>query len=136
MPRSLSALVTGALLIPGALVAQPFQAQQPAGNWSIFFNEATGGCFMERQFDDGVVMQVGTEAAMLGTGSDLPFGFLALYAPELMDVGGEGGTVSFSFGEDMFQGEAVGVEAPAIAAAMSWPTIPGLPRISRTSRRW
>ena len=36
---------------------------------------------MEHESDQGIVMQIGTEAAMLGTGPDDSFGFVAIYVP-------------------------------------------------------
>lgn len=61
--------------------AQPFQFKSSQSGWNIFVNEATQGCFMERESAQGIVMQVGTEAAMVGTGLDDTFGFLAIYVP-------------------------------------------------------
>jgi hypothetical protein len=109
MSRTLSLLAAGILLTPAILSAQPFRSFGTAGGWTIFHNEATRGCFMERETPNGIIMQVGTEAAMLGKGSDLPFGFLALYAPDRMGATGAGGEVRFSLGGVTFRGDAVGV---------------------------
>lgn len=61
--------------------AQPYDFKSTVGPWNVFVNEATQGCFMEHESDQGIVMQIGTEAAMLGTGPNDSFGFVAIYVP-------------------------------------------------------
>ncbi|MEM1361651.1 MAG: hypothetical protein AAGF94_08035 [Pseudomonadota bacterium] len=74
-----------AVLMAALAVAQPFQSKGEVEGWNVFYNEATGGCFMEQSQGDAVV-HLGTEAAMLGDGDELPFGFVALYTKEPTDV--------------------------------------------------
>ena len=64
-----------------AALAQPFEFKESTGGWNIFVNQATQGCFMERETEQGIVWQIGTEAGMLGAGNDDNFGFMAIYVP-------------------------------------------------------
>ncbi|MEP1352556.1 MAG: hypothetical protein ABJX32_18695 [Tateyamaria sp.] len=73
-----AAIVTASTTL---VTAQPYDFKSTEGTWNIFVNEATQGCFMEHQSDKGIVMQIGTEAAMLGTGPNDSFGFVAIYVP-------------------------------------------------------
>ena len=65
----------------GAATAQPFDAKGSAGGWNVFFNQATGGCFIERQTGQDIVMQIGTEAALVEANPDDPMGFLSIWIP-------------------------------------------------------
>lgn len=88
--------------------AQPFMAKGSVEGWSVFYNEATGGCFMETQ-QEPYVIQIGTEKAMLGEGDNEQFGFLAVYSSEAVEIGdGEEREVKFDIDGNMFSGNAVG----------------------------
>lgn len=76
-----SAIAIGIALIGTVASAQPFQFKETKGSWNIFVNEATQGCFMEHESPQGIVMQIGTEAAMVGSGTHDTFGFLSIYVP-------------------------------------------------------
>jgi len=76
-----AAFATGIALFGLTASAQPFQFKAKEGGWNIFVNEATQGCFMEHESPQGIVMQIGTEAAMIGSGTHDAFGFLAIYVP-------------------------------------------------------
>ncbi|MEL6207693.1 MAG: hypothetical protein AAFR47_20610, partial [Pseudomonadota bacterium] len=68
------------------------------------------GCFMEGQQGDYVV-QMGTEAAMLGQGDGDIFGFVAVYAPaEIALKDGEMLPIFVSIDGELFGGDVVGVE--------------------------
>lgn len=80
-PRLTAAALATFACLATPLAAQPFDAKGDAGGWNIFFNQKTGGCFIERETDQGYVMQIGTEAGMLGEGPSDSYGFFALYVP-------------------------------------------------------
>lgn len=61
--------------------AQPFEAKGTAGGWNVFLNEATGGCFIERQTEQDIVMQIGTEAALVEANPEDPMGFMSIWMP-------------------------------------------------------
>lgn len=77
----LAATAAGATLCATLAQAQPFEFKSTTGGWNIFVNEATQGCFMERETEQGIVWQIGTEAGMLGVGGTDNFGFMAFYVP-------------------------------------------------------
>ncbi len=97
-----------AALMAGPLAAQPFESKGEVEGWQIFFNEATGGCFMEQRQEQTVV-HFGTEAAMLGEGEDLPFGFVALYVEgETETAPGDEIELVIDVDGQMFSGTGVG----------------------------
>lgn len=61
--------------------AQQWQNWGTNGGWRIWKNQTTGGCFMERQTAEGIVLHLGSVKTMTGAGSDRDFGFLGLYIP-------------------------------------------------------
>lgn len=105
-------LSTAALfcLSAGVVTAQPFQPKGNVEGWNVFFNEATGGCFMEAS-QDPLVVQLGTEAAMLGEGEGESFGFLAVYTTNADAVieQGEIWPIVIEIDGNLFAGEAQGV---------------------------
>ncbi|NDR55834.1 hypothetical protein FPS10_05255, partial [Pseudoruegeria sp. M32A2M] len=98
------------VLVAMPALAQPFESKGVVGDWGVFFNAATGGCFVERQTEDGVVMQMGTQADMLGV-EEQNYGFLAVYVPIPTDIQpDEKRHVQFQLGETVYGGDAVGAE--------------------------
>ena len=92
-----------------AVAAQPFEPKGSTEGWNIFFNEKTKGCFAEHQTPEGAVLQMGTQANMIGV-EGTNFGFLAIYVPAALDVApGEARPVTFEFGDGLFGGTAIGV---------------------------
>jgi hypothetical protein len=109
--QTIAAGATAATCLAATLAtAQPFEGKGEVGGWNVFFNGATGGCFME-QAQGPLVVQLGTEAAMLGEGEGASFGFLAVYttneAAEIED--GEIWPIVMEIDGDLFGGEAMGV---------------------------
>jgi hypothetical protein len=76
----LSAIVS-ACLISTAADAQQIQSKGKAGGWGVFFNEATSGCFIQRETDAEIFMQIGTEAALVAENPEDPVGFLSFWIP-------------------------------------------------------
>lgn len=64
-----------------AASAQDFQNWGSNGGWQIWKSQSTGGCFMERETAEGIVMQIGSVKTMTGQGSDDNYGYLGLYLP-------------------------------------------------------
>jgi hypothetical protein len=96
------------VLLVAPAVSQPYEAMGEVGDWKVFFNEESGGCFVERQTEDGVVMQMGTEAAMLSEDGN-NYGFIAVYVPVLTEIQpGETRPVRFQLGDTTYGGDAVG----------------------------
>ena len=93
-----------------AALAQPFESKGSTQGWNVFYNGTTGGCFMERAVGDHVV-QIGTEAAMLGDGEGETFGFLAVYTKEEVALhDGDMVPIFIDIDGERFGGDAVGVE--------------------------
>lgn len=115
-PLVLAASAAGCLAAAPLLHAQPFEARGAAGGWSVFYNGATGGCFIEKA-QGPLVVQLGTEAGMLGLGADAAgevgenFGFIAVYTdnPEAEIEHGAIWPVVIEIDGDVFAGEAKGV---------------------------
>jgi hypothetical protein len=102
MPRRLAAAALAAAALAAPLAAQPFTPRGEAGGWRVFFNDATGGCFMERVQGD-LVVQMGTQG-----GAD--FGFIAAYTKGEVGIAqGEEMTVIIEIDGDGFGGVARGV---------------------------
>ena len=118
MPFRPFAFAFAALCLAAApsLHAQPFEPKGAAGGWSVFYNAATGGCFIEKA-QGPLVVQLGTEAGMLGLGADAAgeggenFGFIAVYTdnPEAEIEHGAIWPVVIEIDGDVFAGEAKGV---------------------------
>ena len=54
-------------LAGGPALATEFEAWGESGAWSILVNPSVGyGCFAQRSFNDGVVVQIGAEPARDG----------------------------------------------------------------------
>ena len=105
-------VLAASIAVPATLVtAQPYDFKSTEGSWNVFVNEATQGCFMEHESDQGIVMQIGTEAAMVGTGPNDSFGFVAIYIPgeRPADVNPEE-TVVVNIGPNTYAGVASTVE--------------------------
>ena len=64
-----------------AALAQPYTAMGSQSGWNIFKNEATGGCFMERETSEGIVLQIGSVLTMTGAGDASDYGYLGIYVP-------------------------------------------------------
>ena len=75
-----------------------------SGDWAILINpDAGNGCYMEKTFEDGTLVQVGILPDRNG-------GFFAAYNAGWSDIeDGDSGTVRFDFGDALFGGEVVGV---------------------------
>jgi len=106
--KTICTALTASLLLAAPALSQPFEAMGEVGDWKVFFNEASGGCFVERQSEDGVVMQMGTEAAMLSEDGN-NYGFIAVYVPVPTEIQpGETRPVRFQLGDKTYGGDAVG----------------------------
>ena len=77
----LAAAAVAATTFAASVGAQPFTAKGSAGGWNVFLNEATNGCFIERQTAQDIVMQMGTEAALVEADPDDPLGFMSIWIP-------------------------------------------------------
>ncbi|MEX0283718.1 MAG: hypothetical protein AB3N23_03820 [Paracoccaceae bacterium] len=73
------------------------------GDWKIFVNPDIGnGCYAEKQFPDGVLVQIGAEPLRAG-------GFFAAYHADWTDIEqGASGTLFFDFGSEKFAGDGEG----------------------------
>ena len=76
-------LTAAAAFVASATVAaaQDYQNWGTNGGWRIWKSQSTGGCFMERQTAEGIVLHLGSVKTMTGKGSDRDFGFLGVYLP-------------------------------------------------------
>ena len=104
MIRHMMAIAGFAILTgPGAL-AQEHATWGTSGDWVILIDPSTGnGCLMEKQFDDGTLVQFGYVPNRNG-------GFFAAYNPDWTDIeDGTTGTVKFEFPKIRFTGDALGV---------------------------
>jgi len=93
------AIATG----PGA-IAEELATWDTSGEWAILIDPSTGnGCLMEKQFDDGTLVQFGYVPNRKG-------GFFAAFNPDWTDIeDGATGTVKFEFPKIRFVGDVVGV---------------------------
>lgn len=75
-----------------------------SGNWQLSVDALAGnGCFMERQFDDGIMVRLGNLPQREGY-------FLAVLSQSWIDiVEGETAGIDVDFTDDLFAGEAVGI---------------------------
>lgn len=91
-------------LFAGALQAAEPSLWKEVGNWTIHVDPAAGnGCFARREFDDGLVVEVGAVPKDAG-------GFFAAYNPAWTTIeDGAAGVVSFDFGDAKFEGDVVGI---------------------------
>ena len=90
-------------VLPCLSFAQEVNEWGKEGDWSILVNPGNGyGCYAEKQFPDGTVVQIGSEPLRKG-------GFFAAYNAEWTHIeDGATGKVIFDFGSEKFGGEAVG----------------------------
>ena len=75
-----------------------------AGEWAILIDPSVGnGCLMEKQFDEGTLVQFGNVPDRSG-------GFLAIYNPDWADIkDGATGMLKLEFPKIRFAGDVVGV---------------------------
>lgn len=90
-------------VLAGTGLAQGIQDYDVSGEWAIKMNTKNGnGCFMQRSFESGTVVQI-------GFGSDEEGAFFATYSADWADMGtGETSQLLFDFGDSRFQGAIVG----------------------------
>ncbi len=88
---------------PVTAMAQTHADYGMSGEWAIRTNPSNGnGCYMEKQFDSGSLVQIGAVPDRDGA-------FFAVYNPAFLGVvEGEVGSVLLDFGDSRFQGEVVG----------------------------
>lgn len=101
MPRTLlSALLC---VLCGGAMASDLPKWGDVNDWEIHIDPATGnGCFIEKLFDDGTLVQFGNEPLRDG-------GFFAAYNITWTEIKqGEVTTIKFDFDGDRFSGEATG----------------------------
>lgn len=65
----------------GGALAQDIVPKGEAGGWNVFLNEATQGCFIQRETAEGIFMQIGTEAELVALTPDDPIGFMSIWIP-------------------------------------------------------
>lgn len=84
------------------LLAEP-QPWAQSGNWEILVDPDLGnGCFMQRDFDNGITLQFGAQPAQAS-------GFVAAYNPAWTFIeDGQTGIVRFEFPDVIFEGEVTG----------------------------
>ena len=84
--------------------AQELVTWRTSGDWAILIDPGTGnGCLMEKQFDDGTLVQFGYVPNRNG-------GFFAAFNPDWTDIEDDAtGTVKFEFPNIRFTGDVVGV---------------------------
>ena len=70
-----------ATLVTGAATAQSIEPRGQAGGWRVFLNEATMGCFIQRETAQGIFLQIGTEKQLVDMSPDDPIGFLSVWLP-------------------------------------------------------
>ena len=70
-----------AIGLSGAASAQDIMPKGSAGGWNVFLNGATNGCFIQRETEQGIFLQIGTEAALVELMPDDPIGFLSIWIP-------------------------------------------------------
>lgn len=99
----LKLLVATLTMITSTAIAEEHSPWSTVGLWNIFVADPVeDGCYMERQFDDGTVVQVGTVASLDG-------GFFAAYNPAWTDIEiGATGLLKFNFGDALFGGDVEG----------------------------
>lgn len=90
------------LVLPVAGYAQPVSEYGRVGNWTVKIDPENGnGCFMERTYDSGTLVQIGVVPDREGA-------FFAAYnAAWRPNSASEVSTVLFDFGDSRFQGEVV-----------------------------
>lgn len=76
-----TALALALVTTASVATSQPFEPRGSAGGWNVFLNTRTEGCFIERETPQGVVLQIGTERALVEASPDDPIGFLSLWMP-------------------------------------------------------
>ena len=81
MKRLILLATCAAVTLVGAASAQTIQPRGNAGGWGVFLNEATNGCFIQRETAEGIFLQIGTEAALVELTPDDPIGFLSIWIP-------------------------------------------------------
>ncbi len=81
MRKYLGLVTVGVALAVGSASAQEIQPRGSAGGWNVFLNEATMGCFIQRETAQGIFLQIGTEAALVEINPDDPIGFMSIWIP-------------------------------------------------------
>ena len=104
MIRHMMAIAALAIATGPAANAEELETWGQSKEWAILIDPAAGnGCLMEKQFDDGTLVQ-------FGFAPDRNGGFFAAYNPDWTDIeDGATGTVKFEFPKIRFIGDAVGV---------------------------
>ena len=94
----------GILSCGAALAQDGFTSWGNSGDWDIMVDPEVGyGCFMQKSFDDGTVVQVGAVPDRQGGF------FAALNAAWTEITDGQEGVLTFDFGDAKFAGDALGV---------------------------
>ena len=83
--------------------ASELEAWREMGPWKVLVDPAVGnGCLAQRVFDDGRLVQIGSDPARNG-------GFFAAYNADWSDIkDGATGIANFDFGDARFAGDVVG----------------------------
>jgi hypothetical protein len=81
MKRTFSPAAFALAVAAGAVHAQQIEPRGSAGGWDVFLNEATMGCFIQRETAEGIFLQIGTEAALVEMNPDDPIGFMSIWIP-------------------------------------------------------
>jgi len=104
MIRHMMAIAALAVVTGPAVTAEELVSWGTSGEWTILVDPAAGnGCLMEKQFEDGTLVQFGAVPDRKG-------GFVAAYNPDWTDIeDGVTGIVKFEFPKIRFVGDAVGV---------------------------
>jgi len=77
--RTLAGLGLAALC--SAASAQQIETRGAAGGWNVFFNPATQGCFIQRTTAQDIILQIGTEQAVVEMDPENPVGFMSIWLP-------------------------------------------------------
>ncbi|GAB5439399.1 hypothetical protein [Falsiruegeria mediterranea] len=94
----------GVLSCGAALAQDGVSSWGNSGDWDIMVDPDVGhGCFMQKSFDDGTVVQVGAVPDRQGGF------FAALNAAWTEITDGQEGVLTFDFGDAKFAGDALGV---------------------------
>lgn len=95
------------LLSATAGISQPFEAKGSSGGWDIFANQRTNGCFMERQTEEGIILQIGSVLAMTEQGGAEDYGYFGIYFPgEAPEVTNDQPLVLVRIGPNTYLGQA------------------------------
>jgi len=97
-------ILVALVLVTGTVAsAQGHAVWGEAGGWRILVDPSTGnGCLAERAFEDGTLVQIGTDPSREG-------GFFAAYNADWTNIeDGAPGVVNFDFGDARFAGDVLG----------------------------